>query len=57
MANDRFSKSEAIKFGWEAMKNNMVAHAYVYRRLAYGVPAEQPVPVPQTQEAAAPPEA
>ncbi len=24
MANDRFSKGEAIKFGWEAMKNNFV---------------------------------
>lgn len=57
MANDRFSKKQAIRFGWEAMKNNMVAHAYVYRRPAYGVPAEQPVPVPQAQEATAPPEA
>jgi uncharacterized membrane protein len=24
MANDRFSKKEAIKFGWEVMKNNFV---------------------------------
>jgi len=24
MANDRYSKGEAIKFGWEAMKNNFV---------------------------------
>ena len=40
-----------------AIPTTLVAHAYVYRRLAYGVPAEQPVPVPQPQEAAAPPEA
>ena len=57
MADDRFSKKEAIKFGWEAMKNNMVDHAYFHRRLTYGVPAEQPVSIPQPQEAAAPPEA
>jgi len=49
MANDRYSKGEAIKFGWEAM-----AHAYVYRRLEYGTTSVQ---MPQVPETAPSPEA
>jgi len=59
MANDRFSKKEAIKFGWEAaaIPTIRVAHAYVYRKPAYGATTEQPVTVSREPEAAAPPEA
>jgi uncharacterized membrane protein len=40
-----------------AIPTILVAHVYVYRRLAYGVSTEQAAPVVQAQEAAQPPEA